>query len=475
MKTKWSKKKIIILVVGIVAVVVIIFGIMVSSFMSAMAGGLPVETVTVSSGSIVQEMEFSGTVVTEEAKVYFAPVSGKVESVNVAVGDGVKAGDALLSYDMEELEQNDALADLSAQAEAYGIDATMTSINDEQSKQVQAVADYDEAMQYVYHYSSCLEQANAQYNEAMKVKTEYETLKATVNQYKIQQGENATPNPELEALIAEGEAQLQVLEGQMAQYDYAGMENAITICSANMNEYKAMAQQYEAQKDNTNPALASQKAQQAALRELNQLNSQMAAEDLETARAGVKADFDGVVTTVEVVEGQSLSEGMQMFTLESTEDLKVSVTLTKYDLETLKVGQKADITINGVSYEGEVTKIDGMAQTNANGASTVSADIHVKNPGEGIYLGSEAKVIVTSDTRENVLLVPLSCVNYDTKGTFCYVVEDGVVVRREVEIGISSESQIEIVNGLYREDEIITDVTAELVEGMNVTPMPVME
>lgn len=474
MKTKWSKKKTIILIIVIVVLVIAAFIGVVAMAVSALSAGMPVEVATVSQGSIAQELDYSGTVVTEETKVYFAPVSGKVESVYVAIGDNVQAGDSLLSYDIEELEKMDTLAGLQAQAERQGINATMTSISDVQNKQAEAAKNYDDAMQFVYHYSACLEKANAEYSEAMAVKVEYETLKATIDQYKIKQGEYDTPNAELATLISEGEAQLASLQQKMSQYDYAGLENAISICSANMNEYKALAQQYEAQKE-SDPALASQKAQQSTLQQINELNREQAAEDLEVAKAGVKADFDGVITTVEAVEGQTLSEGMQMFTLESTESLKVSITLTKYDLDKLKVGQVAKITINGEEYTGEVTKINGMAQTNANGASTFSADIHIDNPGENIFLGTEAKVNITSDTRENVLMVPISCVNYDTQGTFCYVIDEGILTRREVEVGITSDEYIEIVNGLHTEDQIVTRVITGMTEGMKVIPMEAVE
>lgn len=146
--------------------------------------------------------------------------------------------------------------------------------------------------------------------------------------------------------------------------------------------------------------------------------------------------------------------------------------MNKYDLEQIKVGQKAEITINGAAYDGIVTKINGMAQTNAQGAATVTADIHINNPDENIYLGIEAKVKIQSDEAENALLVPVECVNYDTKGSFCYVVENGVIIRRDVEAGISSDTQIQIINGLKAGEQVITEVTGDLSEGMEVTPMP---
>ncbi len=462
-KKKWLVGIIILVIVGIIILNVVV--------MKNASAAMPVSVATVSGGDLVQRMDFSGTVMAEETKVYFAPVSGEIATVKVTPGDLVKSGDMLMTYDLEALEEISRETELQAKAEGYGIDATMQTIQKSQSDYAKAVKDYDEAMQYVNHYSACLESASREYNEAMAVKMEYETLKATVDQYKIQQAENEEPNPELANLIDQGETRLNELSGQMAQYDYAALEGAVTTCSNELNEYKALAQQYKAEKIE-NPALASQSAQQSVLRELNDLSKEKADDNLETAREGVKADFNGVITSVEAVEGQTVASGMQLFRLESTDDLKVSINVNKYDLEQIKVGQKAEITINGTAYEGTVTKINGMAQTNAQGAATVTADVHINNPDENIYLGIEAKVKIQSNEVENALLVPVECVNYDTKGAFCYVVENGVIFRRDVEAGISSDTQIQIINGLKAGEQVITQVTGDLSEGMEVTPMP---
>lgn len=465
---KWIKKK--KWLIGIIVLVLVGIVILRAVLMGGASMAMPVSVATVSGGDLVQQMDFSGTVMTEETKVYFAPVAGEVATVEVAPGDLVKSGDMLLTYDLEALEEISRESELQAKAEGYGIDATMQTIQKSQSDYAKAVKDYDEAMQYVNHYSACLESASRDYNQALTVKTEYETLKATVDQYKIQQADNAEPNPELANLITQGEARLNELSGQMAQYDYAALEGAVTACSNDLNEYKALAQQYKAEKIE-NPSLASQSAQQSVLRELNDLNKEKADDDLETAREGVKADFNGVITSVDAVEGQTVASGMQLFTLQNTDDLKVSVNVSKYDLAQIRVGQKAEITVNGSVYAGSVTKINGMAQANAQGSATVTADIHIDDPDGNIYLGIEAKVKIQSDAVEDALLVPVECVNYDTKGAFCYVVENGVILRKDVEAGLSSDTQVQIVKGLNAGEQVITQVTGELSEGMEVTPM----
>ena len=64
-----------------------------------------VSTAEAVTGEIEQVINTSGTVTTEKTKSYFSDVSVKIDSVPVAVGDAVKAGDLLISYNSEELEK----------------------------------------------------------------------------------------------------------------------------------------------------------------------------------------------------------------------------------------------------------------------------------------------------------------------------------------------------------------------------------
>lgn len=464
-KKKWP------IILGILVIVLVVFVSCGVAAAKSLSAAPTVSVATVSSGDISSQIDVSGTVASEETKVYFSTITGQIKSVEVAAGDKVKAGDRLVTYDMEKLEAQDEVASLQAQAEQYGITANVQSIQKAQSDYTEAVANYDEAMQYVNHWSARLESNRKRYNEAMEIKNEYDMLKATVDQYKISQADYETPNPELASLIEQGEARLNELSARMADYDYAELESAVSTCSSELSNYKALAQQYEAQKVE-NPSLGSQKAQQSTLRELSNLTREQAEEALEDARKGISADFNGVVTQISVVEGQAAPEGTQLLVLESTDSVMVSVGINKYDLAQIAEGQRAVITINGNEYEGYVKKINRMGQLDASGNATVTAQIHIDQPDDNIYLGIEAKVKIESATEENALLVPIQCVNYDTKGAFCYVVEEGVIVRRDVTAGISSDTHVQVISGLKAGEQVITDVTTDLNEGMGVIPVP---
>ena len=112
-----------------------------------------------------------------------------------------------------------------------------------------------------------------------------------------------------------------------------------------------------------------------------------------------------------------------------------------------------------------------MATINSNNIPVVSAQIAITDADEEIFLGVEAKVIIYAQKSENVLLVPVEVVNSDKNGDFVYIVEDGIVVRKDVETGVSSDTYIEIVSGLKENDQVMTDVSLAITEGMEVMPI----
>ena len=146
--------------------------------------------------------------------------------------------------------------------------------------------------------------------------------------------------------------------------------------------------------------------------------------------------------------------------------------MTKYDLSKIKEGQKAIITIGSREYEGVVLRINRMAEQNNSGAAVVGAEIKILNPDSDVILGVEAKVVINTEKVENAVLVPITAVNVDMDGEFVYVVENNILVKKPVTTGISTDTMIQITDGLNADEQIVTSVTADLYEGMTVAAMP---
>ena len=104
-KKKKSRKKHRKLPIVIGVIVVVFIGFRVVGAMGSAQPGAYVTTTGAVRGDLQESIDTSGTVLSEEVKVIFAPVSGTLAEVNVEAGSAVKAGEQLISYDMDKMEK----------------------------------------------------------------------------------------------------------------------------------------------------------------------------------------------------------------------------------------------------------------------------------------------------------------------------------------------------------------------------------
>lgn len=86
------------------------------------------------------------------------------------------------------------------------------------------------------------------------------------------------------------------------------------------------------------------------------------ADSLEEAKAGIQAEFDGIVTSTEVAAGSAVQEGAPMFSIADASKMCVDFKVSKYNLTSLQVGQKVTITSLDRKYQGSVTNIGKVAE-----------------------------------------------------------------------------------------------------------------
>ncbi len=253
-----------------------------------------------------------------------------------------------------------------------------------------------------------------------------------------------------------------------------GWQDELEVYNKMLSDYQEYRSEMKSQKSSADAGkmTAGAREELEAENQTKEIESADSLESLEKAEGGVVAEFDGVVTEVNAVEGGSAAVGEKLLKLDSTEEVMVKISVTKYDLDKIAVGQEARVTIASKEYQGKVSKINKMAETNNSGAAVVGTEIEILNPDSDVILGVEAKVIISTAKEENAVLIPVTAVNVDMNGDFVYVVEEGILVKKPVVTGISSDTMIQIVEGLSEGEQVVTEVTATLMEGMPVMAMP---
>ena len=469
-KSKWKK-----IVIAMVVVVIVLLFLVIRGLASNGEETVMVDTQKVTQEKIVSTLDTSGTVGSEAMKTYSSEVTAEIGEVNVQVGDVVHAGDYLLTYDTASLETSYTQADLEAKASAATANDTLSKSSEGEMKKANAEAkitdcnnqiaakeaDINTLKQNLTNYS-------VQTNNLSKEMTELQTVLENLSSKQM------TGELSAEEQLTQSTAQNRINEINNQNTDIANNTTAIQADLENKQSELAdlQSQLAEAQADEASAEAMilseNAKANLDYSSQAAQLTVTQAENQLSIAKAGITAEFDGIVTDVQAVSGAAAAEGQALVTVADSSAMKVDFQVSKYNLEHVEVGQEVTITSLDHEYTGAVEKISKMATASEAGAAMVSATVSIDDPDDNLVIGLDAKLNIILATEENALVVPLTAVNTDVDGDFVYLVKKGVVVRQSVETGISSSDKIQITSGVEEGDEIITSVDSTIKEGITV-------
>jgi HlyD family secretion protein len=226
--------------------------------------------------------------------------------------------------------------------------------------------------------------------------------------------------------------------------------------------------------------------------------------------ATLKAPIDGTVLAVnhrvgERVRGSDFAEDV-ILVLGSLSEVDVRFEIGEYDVVYIRPGQVAQVeidafsgtTLPGVVIDSGRDAIVKNAGTE-NEVTTFPVWVSLANPPARTLSGMSAQVTISTETHDNVVSVPIQAVTVRAtadaveavpdakqptglKGArkkldkVVFVVEGGIVHKRIVEVGLSSETHTEIVKGL-KEGEVVVEgpyrtLARELEEGKQVNVEP---
>lgn len=459
---------------------------------------MQVNTIVASLGDVEETVSTSGKVNSEQSRTYYAPVGAVISEMNISLGDVVTEGQQLVSFDTSELEAQKQKADLEASASANGYRSTQYQSDKKQSEYNEAVIGLDELKvlaaqqeQYVQGLKYELEDNLQKEKEKLQDWLGKLNLELEIQNNKLSERSDEEGRDRIQEVIQNLNESIRETTNQLNDLSMSeGMKEKQRLIDAEQKKLDDMKEEISRREGNESSSEAGivdpyAKQQQADTMKSAQISADQAAETLAKAQEGVKAEFSGIVTKIAtmsssanasagggLLEGATVAEGTELFTIESNRQVKVDVSITKYDLAKIQVGQKADVTVADQEYEGEVTKINRVAASNSQGSPVVGVEIHINNPDSDIYLGVEAQVLIHTNAARDVVTLPVEIVNTDRNGDFCYVVEDGVVTMRRITTGISSDTEVEVTEGLEAGDLVVYDMTGTVTEGMTVLAVP---
>lgn len=505
---KKFKKKSLKSKIAIIAVIAVLLALVAYVLYSNFKPEPPAEyeLTEVSYGTITDTLDVSGTVESGLSEKFVALEGVRAQEVFVSVGDRVEKGDRLATFDVS------GAAPLLVQAKS-DYDKALKEYKD-------AVNSADSTAVKKLELADSINKKNTQIalknKEISALQTEIDSSDSTTQQVGIPQ--------EQINMIAAQMAQNGATSEQIEQFMAAASQVTVTVPSADAGKAQELMQK-NLELAQLNSELASLQAENAVtvstgsdtlLKALKSVadSKQNSYESLkavyEKMENGWYAQNSGIITVVNIKPGElfapvaeennsqldlsSLLGGQGLdsemlavlssltgsngteamgagITVESYEDMFVTVTVGKSDLLKIKTGMEAVIKSVGSEYEGEVVYVSATASEssgldlgsitnslmgggNGNGAVV---KIKIKNPDEKIVIGFAVDIKIKLLTVENVMIVPVETVIYNNGEyyTFVYDKNSKTVSKRKVVRGILDDTSYEIVSGLKKGDTVV--------------------
>jgi HlyD family secretion protein len=417
-----KKRKKIVIPVAVILVLVVLFIVFRPSGAEQAAGQF--QFATVERGNLTATVGATGTVRARQTATLVWLTTGTVDTVNVSIGDQIRAGEVLASLSKSSLPQNIILAE----AELVSAQQALNDVLNSDTARAQAwiaLRDAEDAFEKAYDYRDALN---------------YPVRKTQVIMVKERTPYGVVDVPKTKTYKVEGTEE----EKAKADADLALME-------ARYEDAKR-AFEHLADGPNKDDLAAAQARVEAAQATLNM--------------AYLTAPFAGTVTEASLLSGDQVTSGTVAFRVDDLSRLLVDVELSEVDINSVTVGQQVTLSFDailGKEYQGQVTKVS-QAGTVVSGVVNFTVTVELTDADELVKPGMTAAVNIVVKEINDAVLIPNRAVRLVDGDRVVFVVdEEGAPQKVEIRLGSSSDTMSVVTGGDLKEgDQVILNPTADL-------------
>lgn len=181
----------------------------------------------------------------------------------------------------------------------------------------------------------------------------------------------------------------------------------------------------------------------------------------------VRAPFDGCIARVFVHQGERVTMDQPLFSIIDVSGLDISISVPENEIAEMRIGDRARVVFPalGRNEYSAFVKEKGLL---ANPLShTYECKLSLAPCPEGLLSGMVGKVFMDSDAGKGVI-VPSDAIKMCDEGRYVWIVTDGKVSRRIVQVSGFSGRGVVVESGLEDGDLVVTEGMEKISTGMSV-------
>lgn len=174
----------------------------------------------------------------------------------------------------------------------------------------------------------------------------------------------------------------------------------------------------------------------------------------------VCANYNGVITSVDLAAGDSINTGSVLVTLYDMDEVSMTVSVYEDDMTDIAVGSSANISFTAYPddiFTAEVTDISD-ASTDSGGNVIYDVTATIQGDVSGLFQGMTGEITFVTEQSENVLYVSRRAVTTENDKSYVKIKdENGNIKRVQVTTGFTDGTYIQIVEGLSEGDTVLIE------------------
>ncbi len=166
--------------------------------------------------------------------------------------------------------------------------------------------------------------------------------------------------------------------------------------------------------------------------------------------AEVRSQIDGLLTNVQTIDGELVSDGNELFTVSSRKNY-VRGEVNEEDVGEVKPGMKAKVQLYAYrtrTLTARVTSVQPAADPTTQRYTVV---LEMEKPPDNLMVGMTGEMNIITGTHQNALLVPTRALLVDQ----ALIVNQGIVHSRTVGLGFRTLDFTEVTSGLEEGSHVI--------------------
>lgn len=200
---------------------------------------------------------------------------------------------------------------------------------------------------------------------------------------------------------------------------------------------------------------------------IRQSEAQFKKAQADFANTIIKAPIGGVVTARNINPGEMAGTTQPVITLVNLDTVVVSLNVNETHINKINVGQQIKVRVGSVQNEPFTGTVTNIAFAANSSSKAYPVKIQIPNPQHVLKPGMFAEVLLNTGDEDGII-IPREALATSEEKSFVWVINNGVVARREVVAGQSDGKNVVIRSGLRVGEEIAATNIDSLKDGIKV-------